>query len=212
VGVMQPYRYKIRKFLVISGTLALITHLAISRLAEINEQQLLWTGGAISAVITLFWLAFDKLLWRWKIFKILGISDIPDLNGVWTWEVDRLGELEPHSFTMVIFQTYTKISIQTNTGNSKGNSISAFFLVDETKKNFDLVNYWHCRTKKRDSEEDLMEDFKGISHIDIRGRGDDLEVEDYYFTDRNTPTQGKTILHRISKNPVLVKRFSNAKD
>jgi hypothetical protein len=153
--------------------------------------------GIASSIVAGFWYAFDQWLWKFDVFRKLGISELPDLNGVWVGEVDRLGEDNPHRFELKIFQTYTRISIQTNSGNSKGNSVSAIFLTDETRKKFDLVNYWSSRTKALAPGVSHQEEFKGLSLIDIRTSDGEVVLEDYYFTDRNPPTKGKVRLVRL---------------
>lgn len=194
---MQLYKYDIKKFALISVGIAIPTNAAFSSIsAAISDSHILNIGFATS-IVGLFWFLFDQYLWRLKIFRTLGFSDLPDLNGTWTGDVDRLGEASPHAFEMKIFQTYSKISIQTNTQNSKSNSIAAFFLTDETMKNFDLINYWSSRTKSRNSTTGEYEDFKGVSHIDVRHEYDEIILDDYYFTDRNPSTQGKIILKRV---------------
>ncbi|MFZ2882519.1 MAG: hypothetical protein WA019_05595, partial [Candidatus Moraniibacteriota bacterium] len=38
---------------------------------------------SIPAVYGLLFLAFDRVLWKWKIFRMLGIITADDLNGEW---------------------------------------------------------------------------------------------------------------------------------
>lgn len=200
---MQPYRYDIKKFALISAAIAIPANSIFSYFTSAIGQSHIVNIGFATSIVALFWFLFDRYLWRLDLLRTLGISDLPDLNGLWVGEVDRLGENAPHRFEMRIFQTYSKISIQTNTGNSKANSVSALFLTDETMKNFDLVNYWSCRTKRRGSDDGQQEDFKGLSHIDVRMRDGQLALEDYYFTDRNPATQGKTILRRETEHDII---------
>lgn len=194
---MQPYRYDIKKFLVISATIGIASNAAFSAGTSALGLPYGFSIGFATSVIGLFWVLFDRILWRWKILKFLGISDLPDLNGLWVGNVDRLGEGNPHRFEMLIFQTYSKLSIQTNSSNSKANSVFSGFLVDETGRNFDIVNYWICRTKSLDPSLVHDESFTGLSRIDIRLREGKILLEDYYFTDRNPSTRGKTVLNRL---------------
>lgn len=180
----------------IAASLALATNFVVRfTLNEVGRNEVI-VLGLITSIVGLFWILFDRFFWKWKIFRWLGLADVPDISGTWVGDVDRIGEISPHEFEMKVFQTYSKISIQTNTANSKSNSIYTSFLVDETGKNFDLINYWLCKTKHSSPDIKNMEDFKGISHIDIREIDGEIVIEDYYFTDRNPPTQGKARLLR----------------
>ncbi len=195
---MQPYKYDIKRFLLISASLGILSNSAFSALTTAMGLSYILNIGFATSVVGLFWFLFDQFFWRTRIFQKLGISELPDLNGVWVGEIDRLGENKPHRFELRVFQTYSKISIQTNSGNSKGNSICAMFLTDETRRNFDIVNYWSSRTKSRDPNTDHHEEFKGLSLIDIRLRNQEIYLEDYYFTDRNPPSKGKVMLKRLT--------------
>ena len=195
---MQPYKYDIKKFLLISAVLGIFASSAFSTATSALGLSFGFSIGFATFVVGLFWGLFDQFFWKKEIFRTLGISELPDLNGIWVGEVDRLGENNPHRFELRVFQTYSRISIQTNSGNSKGNSVCAIFLTDETRKNFDIMNYWSSRTKSLDPNSVHQEEFKGLSLIDIRMHDGELVLEDYYFTDRNPPTKGKVILHRVA--------------
>ncbi|WP_125184551.1 Cap15 family cyclic dinucleotide receptor domain-containing protein [Hyphobacterium indicum] len=196
---MQPYRYDIKKFIAISAVIAIITNWLTSWIFSAFGASTFLNLGLSTSIVGLFWFLFDQYFWKMDVFRRLGISELPDINGVWVGDVNRLGENNPHRFELRVFQTYTKISIQTNSENSKGNSVCATFLTDETRRNFDLVNYWSSRTKTRDPDKNFHEEFRGVSLIDIRNHDDQISLEDYYFTDRNPSTKGKVRLHRVSK-------------
>lgn len=193
---MKPYSYPILKFLTISALLALGSNFSVQYiLGELGKDNYVILGTT-SSIVAAFWFAYDRFMWRWKLGPWVRFSNLPDLNGEWFGDVNRLGEQAPHSFKMVITQTYSHISIETSTDKSKSVSISANFMVDETGKVFDLQNYWTCTTEKRDDPSGSMEDFKGFSYISIRQDIEVIVLKDYYFTDRNPPTQGRLTLRQ----------------
>ena len=151
------------------------------------------TPASIGVVVWILWIIFDKYAWKWKVTRLTGLSKIPDLNGIWSGDVNRLREQNPHSFQMEIHQTFSRISIKTRTTNSTGHSIKAFFLSDDHDENFVLVNFWNSRTKKRQKTE-AFEEFKGLSQLSIEREGDSIVLVDYYFTDRTPQTAGKVVL------------------
>jgi hypothetical protein len=196
---LRPYRYPIPKFLTITGGLAIGTSYGSHALLASFGYGSTVILGVVPSVIALFWLCFDRFMWRWKPLQLVGVSDLPNLNGKWCGNVHRLGESGKHEFTMVIEQTYTNIYVKTFTANSRSSSCATSFLVDDTGHNFELLNYWICKTRKRNTDDELMEDFKGFSHIDIKCSDGRISLEDYYFTDRNPPTRGRITLTRVDQ-------------
>lgn len=196
---MRPYRYPIPKFLTITAGLAIGTSYSTSAILKYFGYGSTIILGVVPTVIAIFWICFDKFMWRWRILQLFGVSDLPNLNGRWCGSVHRLGEEGEREFTMIIEQTYTNIYLKTFTKNSRSSSCAATFLIDDTGRNFELLNYWICKTKKRGVKGELMEDFKGFSHIDIKTSGGRVHLEDYYFTDRNPPTRGRITLTRTDQ-------------
>ena len=168
-----------------------------------NLLSLLIDPSLIITTVTILWVLFDKYIWHYRIFRFIGLSEVPFISGTWKGTINRIGENTPYDFFMEISQTYSKISIETRTDDSTGHSISCRFLCDDTKTHFKLLNYWTTSAKKKDS--DQYEDFKGCSLITIEkiNKHNNMEMiimNDYYFTDRNPPTNGKIINLKKVKN------------
>lgn len=196
---MTSYQPNIRAFITILvivslGIFALVANIEIS--TKYEKYRSLIAPTTIVTIVWFLWILFDKFFWKMKISRMLGLSKQPDLNGKWTGDIDRLGEENPHHFTMEINQTFSKISVKTRSENSSGHSIKAYFLSDAHNETFELVNLWHCRTKKRQKTE-AFEEFKGLSQVSILEENGTTILEDYYFTDRVPPTAGRSNLVRI---------------
>ena len=195
---MTTYQPNLRAFVTVLvivsiGIVALIEKVPLS--AEYESYRSLIVPSTIVSIVWVLWIIFDRFLWKWRVSRLFGLSNQPDLNGVWVGDIDRLGEENPHQFKMEIYQTFSKISIATRTEHSSGHSIRAYFLSDQHNKRFELVNLWSCRTKKRQKTE-AFEEFKGLSQIAILDDNGSVILEDYYFTDRIPPTAGKSRLVR----------------
>lgn len=193
---MTPYHPNIRSFVTIVVVVSILGMALLNAIPlgnNFEKYQSFIGPTSVASIMWVLWVLFDKYLWKWQVSRWLGLSKQPDISGIWIGDVDRLGEANPHAFEMTITQTFSKISISTRTNNSKGSSIKAYFLCDIHQKQFELVNLWMCRTKKRQKNE-AYEEFKGLSQVAIISDGDKIRLEDYYFTDRNPPTAGRSML------------------
>jgi len=79
----------------------------------------------------IFYTLFERRIWYWKIFRICGVTDMPDLRGRWKGkhissyrnngvQVEVISYLE-------IFQTFSKISINSYYEKSQSESVAAGF-------------------------------------------------------------------------------------
>ncbi len=140
----------------------------------------------------LFWLLYDKYLWRVGFFRFFGwLSPVPNLNGRWVGTVTRSENDDPHPFVIEIVQTFTSFQFQTFSRNSEGKSTSAVIMKMENANLFGVVATWSTKTKKLDGS-GTKETFRGVSQwrvelIDKPGRIEDrMRIVDDYYTDRKT--------------------------
>lgn len=145
-------------------------------------------AGFIIASIGMFWFAYDRWLWRKRLFSGW-FRKIPDLNGRWEGTVCRLKNGTPHFFALEVTQTFTTLTFKTFTDQSKGESIAAIFLQDEHGAVDEVLAYWRTTTRRLDdpSAEDT---FEGISRWALSLQENQKRIEDYYFTRREPPTRG----------------------
>jgi hypothetical protein len=108
--------------------------LAILALAKIS---------IFATVLGFCWWVFANWAWRWRVFRLLGLVKIPDLNGTWQGIVKRDGKNETeHNFQIDVSQKFNAIVIKTKSTNSSGISIIAEFVTDENKSAFKLISHW----------------------------------------------------------------------
>ena len=191
---MSPYKANGRNFITAAVLISLLTTIAQTALTGTSLLGVLLAPATVVSAVTGSWFLFDRWLWKKPIARVLGLSYIPNLNGLWYGDVDRIGEQAPHSFELKVTQTYSRISMTTKTDNSHGYSIKSFYLCDENLSSFELINYWYCKTKSKGNSG--FEEFHGLSRIRLIDERGLLILEDEYFTDRNPPTQGRVNLRR----------------
>lgn len=185
---MHPYKTNPRPFIIAAVLIALFVSWLSILLSEKTIDGLLISPALIITIVGFSWWIFDKHLWKTQLANTLGLSKIPDLNGYWKGTINRDGEKSPHEMTLKITQTYSRVSMTTKTAQSNGDSIKSFFMCDENHSSFQLINYWRCKTSKRDDTG--KEEFHGCSQIRISDDNGLLILEDTYFTDRTPPTKG----------------------
>lgn len=117
------------------------------------------------------WEMFRQYMWRWPIFRALGLVDVPDLSGEWRGTLNWVGRLSNIPSEYTIRQTYNSIQVFHRGVMSVSHAMSANFLVSGPEKDFPeyilLVSYQNVRNK----ELSLAElEAKGLKpHISHRG-------------------------------------------
>jgi len=201
VKIVKP---EIGKIATVSIVLVIIIQIVLSYVLKFSNQYVLLKSGVIISIVSAYWIFFNKIGWQYPFFRIFGwLCDIPNLNGRFEGTVERNSNDEPHKFVMEIKQTYMNIWMNTYSRNSFGRSIAMNLVKDDVGK-FHLFSTWTCRTSNI-SDPNKKDDFYGSSITSISKKGDIILLEDEYFTRRNPPTQGKTLMKYKSK--ILLHRY-----
>jgi SMODS-associating 2TM, beta-strand rich effector domain len=184
-----------------SIVIAMVLIVFIQLVFDVSPELILLKIGVIITMVSVFWLMFDRFLWRWtfKGFKIFGyLTKVPDLNGRWEGTINREGENNPHAFVSEITQTFSKIRINTFTRRSSGHSLSAIFTTDDVGSAFYLIHVWETRGGSLDGSPE-KEDFCGTSFSSISiDKENNMVLDEEYFTRRNKSTRGSIRLKKIS--------------
>jgi hypothetical protein len=135
---------------------------------------------------------FDSWLWRWK--PILKILKIPDLNGKWNCNGKTINSagITTHEWTaeVRITQTWEKLRIYLNTGQSKSASIAAS-LVHEPGRGYILM--YSYRNEPRAGEVELH---SHIGYAELELNEDLTEAYGDYFNNKGRLTCGRMNLTR----------------
>ena len=150
----------------------------------------------VATLFAVIYWGFDRYLWRWRAFRRIFL--VPDLNGEWNvtgvslWR-DGQGLQEPWSGSIVVVQSWSKISVRLSTANSSSRSVAAS-LSHEPGAGYRLLYQFgndptasHSELRPHAGTTDLL-----FAETCDRGGG-------HYFTDQNRRTVGELQLERKSK-------------
>lgn len=150
----------------------------------------------VATVFAAVYWCFDRYFWRWRPFRRMFL--VPDLNGEWNvtgltlWR-DGQSLSDPWSGSVVIVQSWSKVSIRLSTPNSSSHSVAAS-LSHEPGAGYRLLYQF--------------ENDPAASHAELRphsGTTDLLFLEactsakGHYFTDQNRRTVGEIRVERSSR-------------
>jgi hypothetical protein len=152
----------------------------------------------------LFYLFFDKVVWRWGWIRSIGITKIPDLSGTWKGQVvpsatmvGVVGTSTPTDITFSIRQSWTEMSIVGRTTQSSSHSLSGHMMVsDECSLSYDYLN------EPSASAVATMHGHHGRADLLLENDGRSLRGE--YFSGRDRQSFGTIQLARLSKAAVAV--------
>jgi hypothetical protein len=88
---MRPHQIDYRKFFAYFTIGACLAYYIATEKLGVGKYEFVAKIGLIASIATGTWIIFERYLWRWSIFRTLGLVDIPDLNGVWSGESHREG-------------------------------------------------------------------------------------------------------------------------
>ena len=138
----------------------------------------------------LYWI-FDRHVWRWRILRRLRLLSVPDLNGMWTGEIDSsFGEEGTNRDVKVnIMQRWASILITLQAGESSSRSTMAAFKTRDTDSPELTYTYLN---EPRGRATDTMQMHRGT--CTLRVASDRLEGD--YYTGRGRGTVGELKLVR----------------
>ena len=158
--------------------------------ASIDPAWWLSAPSVVGLYTMLYW-AFDHYVWRWRLLRRFGLLSVPDLNGLWTGEIDSsFGEEGTNRDVKVnIVQRWASILITLQAGESISRSTMAAFKTRDTDSpelTYTYLNEPHGRAA------DTMQMHRGT--CTLRLDGDRLEGN--YYTGRGRVTVGELKLVR----------------
>ena len=144
------------------------------------------TPGAL-AIVGILYSLFDKYFWSWKIFRVLGIVDFPDLRGRWAGEIiSSYKDEETNILTRLeIFQTASVLVVSLYTSDSYSVSSSASIIKGDD--GFDILRYGYVNYPLAISV-DTMKIHHGFASLKFFQDINELRGE--YFTSRDRGTYG----------------------
>ncbi len=143
------------------------------------------------ALYGLLWFGFDRLAWRWSIWRHVGIVRAPDYRG--SWQLVGHSDFDSGTEfggTAVVRQTWTRIGIEMETGQSRSHSLTASVLLEPSSR--PRLTYQYLNEPKADADVALQA-HRGTAWLDLQ---DDALVGEYYGG-RGSKNGGSLRLTRI---------------
>ena len=150
----------------------------------------------VATVFAVLYWCFDRYLWRWRALRRVML--VPDLNGQWTvngvtlWR-DGQTLIEAWTGSVVIVQSWSKISIRMSSDNSSSRSIAAS-LSHEPGVGYRMLYQFENDPVVAHSE---LRPHSGTTDL-LFPEGCDRAAGSY-FTNQNRKTVGELRLERTSK-------------
>lgn len=132
---------------------------------------------------------FTRYTWRWPVLRKLGIIKIPNLNAEYQghlWTSHEGGERHP--CTLVISQTWTRISIRGRFPKSSSSNMVTGISVEDTSAPRLTYEYWNTPASNAAGS---MQAHRGTIWFDITLEDGVIELKGDYYTGRGRGTIGR---------------------
>jgi len=126
---------------------------------------------------------FDNHIWRWPMFRKIGLVKIPDLNGRWRGYVSSSFDKTATTKSVVvnIRQSWTRMSIKLQTETSQSHSLIGSILTEQPAgitMSYEYIN------EPKPNAPDTMHSHRGTARLMVLNRGNILAGEYYTGKDR----------------------------
>jgi hypothetical protein len=191
---MHPYATDSVERKTIPLYLVAVSILAAFLLHKILEGVIPWwiDVPSVAGFYGLFYLAFEKLLWRMHFLSSLGLVQVPNLNGKWSGYVTSSFDkhASTHDGTLEIHQSWTELSICLQTERSK--SFSLIGTVTTENPAAGSLSYEYINEPRADALAS-MHTHRGLARFDLTALEDRWILEGEYYSGRDRRNFG--ILH-----------------
>lgn len=168
----------------------------LNRTFQELEFSLPWWIDAPSVVgfYGVFYTAFERYLWRLPILRATSLVKVPDLAGSWKGYVVSSFNAhgEKHEAAVEIRQSWTRISINLRTRNSKSHSLTASLLTEN--QNAIALSYEYLNEPRANGKA-TMHVHRGTARLTLSVDGQHLEGE--YYSGRDRQNFGLLSLRRL---------------
>ena len=154
--------------------------------------------GAFS-IYGLFLAAFRRYLWRWRLFRALGVVKVPDLRGKWQGSaISSFDKSDQYEVLVEIHQNWTHMAIRLVSGGSFSHSVVASIYVgdDGTTLSYQFQNEPNVHATP------TMHAHNGTASLRLADNQSHLEGD--YYTGRDRRNHGSISLRRCPLgNPIV---------
>jgi len=145
----------------------------------------------------IFFLLFNKWLWKFNFFRKVGLVKTPILSGEWDgYTVSSHDNHEKQTkATIVVFQTWTEIRVKLVTSTSKSYSQTASIITNNP--DCIVLSYDYINEPRPDALK-TMHSHRGMATHEYVSNKEGETLDGNYFTGRDRKTFGALIFKRIS--------------
>ena len=180
--------YKPQTLIPVIGLLWALSSWALSKFWGYGFLQ----GTGPTAIVIFFLTVYDKWLWKYPLFNLM--NTIPNLNGMYEGKISFHwnGQAESKDCELEIKQTCSNIKVKTiftKEGENDTQSVSteAFIKTDEVS---DQHLYFYYRSRGSGMDGDTLDQHEGMNVLEILKNNGLIQLDGYYFTNRNPQTKG----------------------
>lgn len=197
---MHPYstsESRVKTYAVLAVASVIIAWAIVAATSMLSWPQWLVGAPSVTGVFPLLYRLTDRHMWRWRVFRALGLSTTPDLSGRYEGQLqstyqDQSGKGVVRSLEVEISQTWTRILVRTavGTGERTSRSRSVVACVGEAEPTPTLIYHYRNQVNPAVADED-MGDHDGAAEVEIAGG----RLEGRYFNSR--PRAGSLTAERL---------------
>lgn len=184
--------------------IALLSSLAGIGLGFVVEALRSKSGIVVAApsglmVFGLFFLLFDRFVWKWPCFYSLGLIKIPNLNGDWSAEISSSATGEKIMANVKIHQTYSKIRIHLDT--DKSDSLSQMAAIEMASPTLFNLRYEYSAEYQRNEAAEILRHY-GVTNVRLKSEDHKFSERHAanYYTEQGRDSHGYITFSRILKN------------
>lgn len=196
---MHPYATDSNERKLVPGLIALLSLIAalvLGKFLEYTSLTIPWwfDSPAVIGFYSIIYYFFEKSLWKYKIFRTIGIVKLPNLSG--TWKGTVISSYDEHSkkyeAIFTIRQNWRKISLVGQFEMSKSYSISGSILIDDKTGitvSYDYMNEPFTPATK------TMGIHRGFNRLSLNLNGN--EMSGPYYSGRERQNFGEIKLKKV---------------
>jgi hypothetical protein len=141
-----------------------------------------------------FYTIFDRIVWRQRWVRRIGLVKVPVLEGKWKGEVRSSFDehAQAHEVSVIITQSWTRISLVLKSANSVSQTLVASLLVDTPEG---AVLSYQYRNEPKPGALGTMQIHYGTARLVLR---DAAALDGDYYSGRGRRNFGSLTLYRVT--------------
>ncbi len=176
---------------------AIVSAYGLSKLIDASGMQakLWWVEfPSVAGFYALYWKAFDKWVWKWKLLRAIRLVRVPDFAGDWEGEgvssYIENGERKRYNIEVHIEQEWTKFRVSARTQQSRSESVIGSIIVGDGR--YPSISYEY-ENKPSQHAAETMHAHPGMTRLELT---DPTTLDGEYYTGRDRQNYGTLHLRR----------------